>query len=92
MRCAEHPSRCPCRSLTAAAYHDHDDWLSDGVQTGHVLADSLDELEAVATKLSLLAERFRGDALTPRYQLSESLYDAVVAFGVKFLNRERISA
>ncbi len=70
------------------AYCDDPDWLRDGEASGHLLADSLDELHAVAEKIQLTRHYFMGGCLTPHYQLPARMYALAAEAGVERLSRK----
>lgn len=74
------------------AYRDSADWLRNGVQSGHLISDDLEELHALAEKLGLAERYWMGDCLTPHYQLPERLQSEADALGVIYLERAAFTA
>jgi len=69
------------------AYRDDADWLRNGVRSGHLVADTIDELHSLARQLELADRYFQRDAMTPHYQLPVGLQSAADALGVVHLAR-----
>lgn len=70
-----------------AAYRDSAAWGTPEEPRGHLIADSLDELHAVAAQLGLTNKHFMAGCLTPHYQLPERLQADANVIGVIFLNQ-----
>ena len=68
-------------------YRDSADWLRNGVQSGHMVSDNLDELHEIAAKLGLASRYWQPLCLTPHWQLPERLQAEAAALGVIYLER-----
>lgn len=70
------------------AYCDDPDWERDGEASGHLLADTLEELHAFAERIQLARCYFMGGCLTPHYQLPARMYALATEAGVERLSRK----
>lgn len=71
-----------------AAYRDSADWLRNGVRSGHLIADSKEELQALVQQLELSPRFNFPHAMLPHYQLPVAYQEAADALGVIPLERE----
>lgn len=62
------------------------------MKMAHLIADTLDELHAMAEKIGLKREWFQDKASTPHYDVSISRKKAAVALGAKVLDRREFVA
>jgi hypothetical protein len=57
----------------------------------HMVADTLDELHAMADRLGLKREWFQADASTPHYDISKTKRALALKFGVVEVNRRQMA-
>lgn len=70
-----------------ACYVDEPNWERWHGLSGHLIADSVDELHQFATQLSLSKKFFMDGAITPHYQLPAGRLDAAIREGAILLER-----
>lgn len=62
-------------------------WLRRGRRWAHLMADTLDELHAMATRLGLPARAFQGHASGAHYDVPEAMRGQAIALGAVPLTR-----
>lgn len=75
-----------------ACYVDDPQWERWHGLSGHLIADSIEELQEMANSLSLSKKFFMKDALTPHYQLPAGRRDAAITAGAIALERTTFMA
>jgi hypothetical protein len=56
----------------------------------HMLADSLDELHAMADKIGIKRKWFQGDASTPHYDICQAKRDMAISLGAIVADRKKV--
>ena len=62
-------------------YVDKPRWQREHGLSGHLVADSIEELHEMATKLELPSSNFLPHAVVPHYQLPACSHDEAIALG-----------
>lgn len=71
-------------------YVDSEEISWRGRAWSHLVADSLDELHAFASKLGLQRRWFQSKSLYPHYDVTSAVRDRALALGAKGADRETI--
>lgn len=75
-----------------AVYCDEPVWMRHHGLSGHLLADTLEELHEFAARLGLDRKLFMRDALVPHYQLPAGRRDEAISLGAHPLDRKAFLA
>lgn len=69
-------------------YVDTPRWMRKDVPSGHLVADSVDELHAMAEVIGIERHWFQGHAIIIHYTLLASFRDAAIAAGATALDQK----
>lgn len=76
-----------------AAYYDRAEWTREVAGlSGHLIADTREELESFAARLNLPQNLYQIQALLPHYQLPQTSHEDAAALGAIFLERRPFMA
>lgn len=73
-------------------YVDNGRWRLGRMRMAHLLADSLDELHAMAARLGLRRSWFQGNASTPHYDVCQAKRARAIEFGARPVDQRGIVA